>query len=103
MLKKIYKINQINMPNNFLRKKNQTRRLTAIKKKCIITNYNRKKISCGHEDKSHYAKGMCSNCYHKYGRTKKPWNCTHDKLYAGGMCQNCYINKYNKKRREECI
>jgi hypothetical protein len=44
---------------------------------------------------------MCSNCYHKYGRTKKPWNCPHDKLYANGMCQNCYINSYNKKRREE--
>jgi DNA-binding transcriptional regulator YdaS (Cro superfamily) len=47
------------------------------------------------------AKGMCSNCYHKYGRTKKPWNCPHEKLYANGMCQNCYINTYNRKRREE--
>lgn len=44
---------------------------------------------------------MCNNCYHKYGRTKKPWNCNHEKLYAGGMCQNCYINNYNKKKREE--
>jgi hypothetical protein len=44
---------------------------------------------------------MCSNCYHKYGRNKKPWNCPHDKLYANGMCQNCYINSYNRKRREE--
>ena len=62
----------------------------------------RKKINkCGHEDKSHYAKGMCNNCYHKYGRNKKPWNCPHDKLYAAGMCQNCYINNYNRKRREE--
>lgn len=56
---------------------------------------------CGHEDKSHYAKGMCNNCYHKYGRTKKPWNCSHSKLYAAGMCQNCYINNYNRKKREE--
>lgn len=54
---------------------------------------------CGHEDKQHYAKGLCSNCYHKYGRTKRPWNCPHEKLYAGGMCQNCYINSYNKKKR----
>lgn len=28
---------------------------------------------------------MCSNCYHKYGRTKKPWICGHEKLYA---CKN---------------
>ncbi len=44
---------------------------------------------------------MCSNCYHKHGRTKQPWNCPHAKLYANGMCQNCYINSYNRKRREE--
>lgn len=58
-------------------------------------------MKCGHDDKAHYAKGMCNNCYHKYGRTKKPWNCPHEKLYAGGMCQNCYINMYNRKKREE--
>jgi hypothetical protein len=34
--------------------------------------------------------------YHKFGRTKKPWNCEHEKLYAHGLCQNCYINKYNQ-------
>lgn len=62
--------------------------------------YFSKKINmCGHEDKQHYAKGLCNNCYHKYGRTKRPWNCPHEKLYAGGMCQNCYINSYNKKKR----
>lgn len=33
--------------------------------------------NCGHNDKEHYAKGMCNNCYHKNGRTKKPWNCPH--------------------------
>ncbi len=44
---------------------------------------------------------MCGNCYHKYGRNKKPWNCPHEKLYANGMCQNCYINSYNRKKREE--
>lgn len=56
---------------------------------------------CGHEDKPHYAKGMCCNCYHRFGRVKKPWNCPHSKLYAAGMCQNCYINDYNRKRRQE--
>ena len=43
---------------------------------------------------------MCNNCYHRHGRTKKPWNCPHEKLYAAGMCQNCYINNYNRKKRE---
>lgn len=61
----------------------------------------KKMNTCGHNDKEHYAKGMCSNCYHKYGRNKKPWNCPHEKLYACGLCQNCYINKYNKKKRTE--
>ena len=79
-----------------------TRKIIAQKRKCIFIHYNRKKlVKCGHDDKAHYAKGLCNNCYHKYGRTKKPWNCPHDKLYAGGMCQNCYINMYNKKKREE--
>ena len=43
---------------------------------------------------------MCNNCYHRHGRTKKPWNCPHEKLYAAGMCQNCYINNYNRRKRE---
>ena len=47
---------------------------------------------CGHEDKGHYAKGMCRSCYTKYGRTKKPWNCLHDKLYARKIL---YIILYN--------
>ncbi|CAD8077542.1 unnamed protein product [Paramecium primaurelia] len=67
-----------------------------------------KKISkrdnnCGHPEREHYAKGMCSNCYHKYGRTKKPWICGHQKLYAQGLCQNCYINQYNQKKREAWV
>ena len=64
-------------------------------------SYFRKKTSCGHDDRPHYAKGLCSNCYHRFGRVKKPWRCPHEKLYAAGMCQNCYINDYNRKRREE--
>ena len=47
-----------------------------------IKKYN----NCGHPERDHYAKGMCSNCYHKYGRSKKPWKCGHDKLYACGLC-----------------
>jgi len=93
---------------SFQRRKHGKRRLIkSIKKPKFkkenvkLKSYNRKKsVKCGHDDKAHYAKGMCNNCYHKYGRTKKPWNCPHEKLYAGGMCQNCYINMYNKKKRE---
>jgi len=54
--------------------------------------------TCGHDDRKHYAKGMCNPCYHKFGRVKKPWKCEHDKLYAHGLCQACYIAHYNKKR-----
>jgi len=56
---------------------------------------------CGHPERPHYAKNMCNQCYHKLGRTKKPWKCNHEKLYAHGLCQNCYINAYNKKRNEK--
>jgi hypothetical protein len=44
---------------------------------------------------------MCSNCYHRLGRVKKPSKCQHQKLYAAGLCQNCYINDYNRRRRED--
>jgi len=61
-----------------------------------------KKVNvCGHPERPHYAKNLCNQCYHKFGRTKKPWKCNHEKLYAHGLCQNCYINAYNKKRNEK--
>ena len=47
---------------------------------------------CGHSDKEHYAKGMCNNCYHKFGRNKKPWICGHEKLYA------CKLKNYIFRR-----
>jgi len=76
--------------------------LSRLRRKCkILYIYRKKANNCGHPEKEHYAKGMCSNCYHKYGRNKKPWNCPHEKLYANGMCQNCYINSYNRRKREE--
>jgi len=61
----------------------------------------KKTNTCGHPERAHYAKNMCNQCYHKHGRTKKPWKCSHDKLYAHGLCQNCYINAYNKKRSDQ--
>ena len=44
----------------------------------------------------HYAKNMCITCYHRVGRTKKAWACSHsDKLhYSKGLCQNCYLATY---------
>ena len=89
-------------PEGLIKDENGERRAAAKKKTYQLMIWFRKKINkCGHEDKSHYAKGMCNNCYHKFGRNKKPWNCPHNKLYAAGMCQNCYINNYNRKKREE--
>ena len=55
---------------------------------------------CPHKFSPHYAKGMCSNCYHSKGRSKKPWKCSHVNKahYALGLCQNCYQMAYIKKQ-----
>ena len=59
--------------------------------------------ACPHKNAVHYAKNMCSNCYHSRGRTKKPWNCIHKNKahYALGLCQNCYQMNYIKKQVEQ--
>ena len=36
-----------------------------------------KLTSCGHPDNAYYANGMCKNCYHLKGRTKKATHCDH--------------------------
>jgi len=58
--------------------------------------------NCPHKFSPHYAKGMCSNCYHSKGRSKKPWNCSHINKphYALGLCQNCYQMAYIKKQNQ---
>ena len=58
---------------------------------------------CPHTYSPHYAKGMCSNCYHSKGRSKKPWNCSHinKSHYALGLCQNCYQIQYIKRQNIE--
>ena len=58
--------------------------------------------ACPHKYAMHYAKNMCSNCYHAKGRSKKPWNCPHvnKSHYALGLCQNCYQMNYIKKQSE---
>ena len=61
--------------------------------------------ACPHHNAPHYAKGMCSNCYHSRGRQKKPWNCPHSNKfhYALGLCQNCYQMRYMKKVNDDGI
>ena len=56
---------------------------------------------CGHDDEAYYANGMCKNCYHAKGRTKKASKCEHKDrtLYAKGICKNCYLSIYHKKKR----
>uniref|UniRef100_A0A7S3JAI6 Uncharacterized protein n=1 Tax=Euplotes harpa TaxID=151035 RepID=A0A7S3JAI6_9SPIT len=55
--------------------------------------------NCEHVDRKHYAKGLCSTCYHKGGRTKLAWNCEHpDRLhYAKGCCNDCYIQFHSNR------
>jgi hypothetical protein len=69
---------------NFLSKKKETKKNTA----------------CPHPERKHYAKNMCSKCYHKSGRSKPSYACQHTDrpLYARGMCQVCYLHNYHKAR-----
>lgn len=57
----------------------------------------RKVMTCAHPYRKYYAKGMCNNCYHKFGRVKKAWKCHHDDsyMYAKGLCQTCYLHHYH--------
>lgn len=45
---------------------------------------------------------MCNNCYHLIGRNKKAWKCSHTNKshYALGVCQNCYQARYVNKTRK---
>ena len=56
--------------------------------------------ACPHKDAVHYAKNMCSKCYHSKGRDKKSWNCSHTNKshYALGLCHTCYQMKYIQKQ-----
>ncbi len=44
---------------------------------------------------------MCNNCYHSIGRDKKAWKCEHitKSHYALGLCQNCYQSRYMLKTK----
>ncbi|CAI2372224.1 unnamed protein product [Moneuplotes crassus] len=69
---------------------------TSSRKTKVVTN-------CEHTDRKHYAKGLCSSCYHKNGRTKKSWNCEHkDRLhYAKGCCHECYVTFHSKRGQKK--
>lgn len=58
---------------------------------------------CEHKSRKHYAKGMCSTCYHKLGRTKTAWNCEHknELHYAKGCCQDCYLIFHSKRGKNK--
>lgn len=73
----------------------QTEKSNSRKTK-MVTN-------CEHTDRKHYAKGLCSSCYHKGGRTKKSWNCDHkDRVhYAKGCCHECYITFHSKRGKKK--
>jgi len=51
----------------------------SSRKKKVITN-------CEHVDREFYARGMCKNCYHKKGRTKKAECCPDRMLYSKNLC-----------------
>ena len=66
----------------------------VIRKKNVITK-------CEHTDQKYYAKGMCTNCYFKFGREKRATCCPDKPKYAKGVCQNCYMKKYSKGKRQQ--
>ena len=90
--------NNISFNNNNNNNNNDNNDILNKKKKRTIKICN----NCPHKYAIHYAKGMCSNCYHSKGRIKKPWNCPHTNKthYALGLCQNCYQMAYIKKNLE---
>lgn len=63
---------------------------------------NIKKVSkCEHIDAPYYSKGLCTNCYHRFGRVKKATACEHHerKLYARQVCKGCYLRIYHRGKK----
>lgn len=61
--------------------------------------------NCPHYRRKHYAKGRCSSCYHKSGRTALAHICRHKDrpLYAKGRCQYCYLRRYSRINRKTAL
>lgn len=83
---------QISIPDGYIKVDAEK---CSNRKTKVVTN-------CEHTDRKHYAKGLCSTCYHKGGRTKLAWNCGHrDRLhYAKGCCQDCYLQFHSKRGKK---
>lgn len=96
--------NHILLSNKKLRNevnKSEIKKIPIKKPKKTIS----RNTKCPHKSVKHYAKNMCSTCYHAKGREKKAWNCSHITAshYALGLCQDCYQLNYAtiKKERED--
>lgn len=75
--------------------------MNSSSSKCSFAPRQKKiNTACPHKDKKHYAKNMCSACYHRIGRTKMSWKCQHKSRahYARGLCQNCYLSLYHQNK-----
>ena len=64
--------------------------------------------ACPHKFAVHYAKNMCSNCYHAKGRSKRPWKCPHVSKahYALGLSEllsNELYKEAKRTRNKVCI
>ena len=81
-----------NSPKTFLKKK-------RIKKKKLL----HKNTKCPHKSAKHYAKNMCSTCYHSKGRVKRAWKCPHTEAYhyALGLCHICYQENYSRNKKSD--
>ena len=73
-----------------------------LEERCLLLSSSRtyQITACPHTSRKHYAKNMCSTCYHKHGRGNYAKSCPHkDKpLYARGKCQSCYLHQYHRSR-----
>ena len=60
-------------------------------------------INCQHEERPHYARGMCKSCYGKFGNKNKATCCEHidEVVYGRGLCERCYRKWYNREVRHK--
>jgi len=64
---------------------------------------NIKKVTrCEHVNEPYYSKGLCTNCYHRFGRVKKSTDCEHKdrKMYARKVCKGCYLKIYHRSKQQ---
>ena len=88
-----------------IKRKPTTTRQETDKKKKRNEKLIKTVTACPHVDSKHYAKNLCSNCYHRKGRDKKAWACKHvDRIhYAHGLCHNCYQTSHIEKVKQNNI